>query len=184
MRLTKEEKQLLRDEFSKTWRNAKSVEYAVNKTSGYAEIGDCIVTFDKPSIETRFCFGEHGYDYDEVGEFCHEMSESEEYFISENMREFDRKQRLIDGAREGAYAAWVCANGDGSDLGYITFTRMSHDGWEEPTACQHDRLTDAGLDVYEELITDERAKFEKRLRTYLKRYGLSKCRYWTYWADR
>ena len=28
------------------------------------------------------------------------------------------------------------------------------------------------------------AEFEKRLRTYLKRYGLTKCRFSTYWADR
>jgi hypothetical protein len=29
----------------------------------------------------------------------------------------------------------------------------------------------------------EREKFEKRLQTYLKRYGVSKIRTWTYWAD-
>ena len=182
MRLTKEEKQLLRDEFSKTWRNAKSVEYAVNKTSGYAEIGDCIVTFDKPSIETRFCFGEHGYDYDEAGKFCREMSQSEEYFIRENMRHFDDLQESIDEARDGHADAWLCHYDDTSDLGYVTFIRL---GWlDRPRGKNPLKLTAEGLDAYEELITDERAKFEKRLRTYLKRYGLSKCRYWTYWADR
>ena len=33
------------------------------------------------------------------------------------------------------------------------------------------------------LTKEEREKFEKRLRTYLKRYGTSKLRTWTYWLD-
>lgn len=34
------------------------------------------------------------------------------------------------------------------------------------------------------MLQDECDKFGKRLTSYLKRYGLSKCRFSTYWADR
>ena len=106
MALTMEEKELLRKEYAKAkWRKPKDVEYAVTRTSGYTEIGDCIVPFDKPSIETRFCFGEHGYDYDEVGDYCQRMSKSEDFFIRKNMEEFDRIDKCIDKARRGHLAA-------------------------------------------------------------------------------
>ena len=180
MKLTKSEKDMLRKQFAKTWRNNDMVEYCVSHTSGYAEIGDCIVTFDKPHIETWFCFGEHGYDYDEVNETCRKLSTDEDYFIAKNMREFNRLQKLIAETRQGYYKPWLVHHGDGSDLGYVTFT----DIFEEPRGKDPLQLTSAGLDVYAELVADEREKFEKRLRTYLKRYGMSKCRFWTYWADR
>jgi hypothetical protein len=43
--------------------------------------------------------------------------------------------------------------------------------------CDEDRL------AILEGLKREREKFDKRLQTYLKRYGTSKIRTWTYWAD-
>jgi hypothetical protein len=45
-------------------------------------------------------------------------------------------------------------------------------------------LSGEDLELAKKLVATESKRFEKRLRTYLKRYGLSKIHSWTYWADR
>ena len=49
---------------------------------------------------------------------------------------------------------------------------------------EYRRLTDEETAAFIQMHKEEVEKFEKRLRTYLKRYGLSKCYYGMYWADR
>jgi hypothetical protein len=46
------------------------------------------------------------------------------------------------------------------------------------------RMSDNEIKQAIAILKEERAKFEKRLHTYLKRYGTSKLHTWTYWADR
>lgn len=46
-----------------------------------------------------------------------------------------------------------------------------------------DELSGADVAGLIEMAKNERRKFEKRLETYLKRYGLSKLSVWTYYRD-
>jgi hypothetical protein len=44
-------------------------------------------------------------------------------------------------------------------------------------------LNDSDLELVKKLVATESKRFEKRLHAYLKRYGLSKIKSWTYWLD-
>lgn len=201
MKLTKEDKAMLRAEYQKVWTkrdgspDLKMIDYCTNKTSAYLDLGDALITFDKPSIETRFCFGEHGYDYDEVNETCDKLSRSESYFLAENIRRTEARDILdrIDGTEERyitcktpilVYGAY-CTQTSDCKLAHIEFVNAFHeDYWgHKPNGTWRD-LTDEEIAALRTIMQDEITKFEKRLKTYLKRYGMSKCHFWTYWADR
>lgn len=187
MKLTKDDKAMLKSEFEKVWgKDSKMVDWCVKNTSGYIEIDGIIITYDKPHIQTEFWFGEHTYDYDEVSDLCDACSEDETYFIERNMRGFDQRIEFIEdtslyGSTHHVYISpeeYSCQDGD-CKLGCIEFCR-----WDPPRTKDARELTRDELAAYLEFLKEERAKFEKRLHTYLKRYGLSKCHYGVYWADR
>lgn len=186
MKMTKEDKQKVREQFEKVWHGRqKMVDYSTNGVSGYIMIDGIMVTFGKPHIQTDFWFGEHTYDYDEVCEIAQELSTDEQYFMDTNLKNC-KAWRYIDAIENNRYGyqpylrdkAYCCQDPD-CILGYIDFQRDCEvDGLEVK------KLDDADKKALLEFCKDELAKFEKRLRTYLKRYGLSKCHYGVYCADR
>ena len=188
MKITEEQKEELRTEYQKVWGDdAKMVDWSVKQASCVIELRGYIVDYRKPHIETRFCFGEHGYDFDEVVDECHRASESEKYFMRENMERTDAFDVIaaLDGEggrhwrelhpilRPGRYG-----RGD-TRLAYIEWTADGAEAHADPMALTADEKAQL-----RQMMVEEQEKFEKRLKAYLKRYGLSKCQYWTYWADR
>ena len=182
MKLTAHDKEILREQFEKAWQGRQDmIDYCVKKTSGYIIIDGIMVTYDKPTIQTDFWFGEHTYDYDEVVEYAHKCSESERYFLARNLDALDGFLSALDDPHATAYIAPGQYYGQSDDciLGYVTVRK-----WEKPDNPQAREMTADQKAAYREFILNERAKFEKRLHTYLKRYGLSKCHYGVFWADR
>ena len=61
-------KEMIRSEYAKVWaRDQKMVDYCAGKVAAVAILNDGLVyPVDKQKIETRFCFGESGYDYLQV----------------------------------------------------------------------------------------------------------------------
>jgi len=188
MKMTKQDKELVREQYAKVWHrrdgsiDEKMVEYCTKKTSGYVMLGETMVTFDKPSIKTDFWFGEHTWDYDEVCERADNCSKSESYFIAENIADFKWRLEKID---DSSWSMYVCPRGYCSQdedcvLGCVEFARWG----EQPRSVGAREMTDEERMAYRGFLAEEQEKFEKRLRTYLKRYGLSKCHYGVYWADR
>lgn len=189
MRITEEQKAELRAEYEKVWHgDAGMVDHCVKQASCVINLRGYLVDYDKPRIETRFCFGEHGYDFDEVVEECDRASRSEAHFMRENMDNTDAK-RVID-MLDGTGKCWrkaypilkphrYCGQDDDCRIAYIEWTADASKAFNDPMA-----LTDDEKAELRQMMVEEQEKFEKRLKTYLKRYGLSKCRYWTYWADR
>lgn len=186
MKMTKEGKQKVREQYEKVWHgDAKIVDYCTKRTSGYIMLGDVMVTCDKPHIQTDFWFGEHTYDYDEVCQTAHALSSDEQYFIDTNLKN-TKAYRFIEALTEGKYGyepylrdRKYSRQDDDCALGYIDWQR----NWET-NGLEVKKLDDDERARLLEFCKDELAKFEKRLRTYLKRYGLSKCHYGVYWADR
>lgn len=213
--LNKIEKDLLTAEFSQVWgKDSKMTKYCVSKTSNYAVLPDGkIITIDKQGIETRFCFGESGYDYDDAQAAAAHARKSEEYFKSENMKSFnewvDDLQEAITFLKEndlGKFAAVIGEKNyyrqpDGCKLAYISFIR-----WYEVI----DALEAAGestiisempgktinyrgqlvrlatideLNIILDAYKQARTEHEKKVNSYLKRYGLTKVHSWTYWRD-
>lgn len=200
MKMTKEDKQLVREQYEKVWHDsAKMVDYCTKKTSGYIMLDDVMVTFDKPKIQTDFWFGEHTYDYDEVCDACDEASESVQYFIQRNMDGCLAKTMLdaLEGRDMHGYDAsfdvyvvskhYDCQDND-CMLGYAQALRIGTDPNEyfaTSSGVQDYRLlNDEERERLAEFLKGEVEKFEKRLNSYLKRYGLSKCHYGVFWADR
>ena len=181
MKMTTQDKEMLRDQFARVWSDSPHmVDYCVKRTSGYIVLDGFIVTYDKPHIETRFCFGEHGYDYAEVTNECHQASESTEYFMRENLRHIDREIEAVEEGEPWLVPSWHNAKDEDLHLASVEFPMWGRNPGGEQ-ACP---MSDEERAAYADFLREERAKFEKRLRTYLKRYGLTKCHYWTYWADR
>ena len=144
---------------------------------------------DRQEIKKRFCFG-YGYcgvsDTEEerrAAKSVQLMRESEKTFIEENLKFingriefvtenlnknfyglFNYTDKRIDLQNEENYYYFVINRKIYKDSDFILLTE------------QDKRLILEGLEL-------EKASFIKRLNTYLKRYGLSKVRTWSYLVD-
>ena len=129
-----------------------------------------LVEFVKPRIETHFCFG-YGT-YRTVKEAADEEHKAgEDYFLRENLRG-------IDGNITDLESAEVLFIYNGSIYpNYRDWTNI------EPHYGNPERMNDTDRARLLEACKMQRAKFEKRLHSYLKRYGLSKIKKWTYWDN-
>ena len=158
----------------------------------------------KRMVETRFCFGESGYDYADAQNMAEHARTNTDYFMQENMRKYTS---MIDDLLES--------------LDRYAFTRvgLAKYGWNQPDdcrlrgmaflkstdiidacggSCNLDELPGKTVNIWGteyRIATDEEVlaiidgykkaaqAHEKKLRSYLKRYGMSKVHTWTYWRD-
>lgn len=141
------------------------------------------ITFDKQDIEKSFCFGwscQGGTTYEEATDMCHNFSEAD--FKVGNLKRFDNKYihrlKAIEEKQIKLKREYVTSKESGAETMYITTDR---DVSGDMTLSVEDstRLREA----YKQKVQDLRNEFEKRLDVYLKKYGLSKIRRWTYCAD-
>ena len=159
--------------------NAKD-DYCLKNYAGAIKVCGGYWLIEKPSIENRFCFHDEGPNYEF---YKHLMEDREtrlaEYFKSENLATFDNKiERIVKGDEysNDKRVWWNPSYNNGRIELCFHCSWGSPDGnWKE---CTDDEkaLILKGLKFGRDL-------FEKRLDTYLKRYGTSKIHTWTYWAD-
>jgi hypothetical protein len=161
-----------------------------------------ILCFEKPRIETSFCFGYsscgQGPEYDEANAACRAAG-TEDYFLSRNLNDMDEQIRALecncnypqgeynhrfDGMTWYIVRAFYC--GESAPLNIYGFKAIREwDLQEHPDWYSNaEKMTDADRHTILAGMKREREKFEKRLHTYLKRYGVSKLHTWTYWMDR
>lgn len=181
-RMIKAEQAALRKEYLEIMASNETnpdywLSYYDKRAGHFARLTDgSIVVIDKPSIETRFCFGESGYDYDDAQEMAVHAATSEEYFKLENLSGLQRWIDILDGTFDDPVDVVVLR--DRTGVCSVTWCRHSHrieKAWDAISDADRLILLDAYRAAY--------ASFEKRLDTYLKRYGLSKVQTWTYWRD-
>lgn len=197
----------LRRQFEKAWDSPKMIDYCVKKVAAVATLpsGEMLV-IDRQNIETRFCFGESGYDYDEAADMAHYARKSEDYFKRENMKYFADLLHDIDEAARGEYAPRLVIYTNGAYIGQTAdcalhnfgFARLNDiidacggscrleelPGRELTIRCQPCRIATAEeLAIIRAAVQSAAAAHEKRVETYLKRYGTSKVHAWTYWRD-
>lgn len=169
---------------------SKNVEVAIKLNDG------SYLTVEKPRIQTRFCYG-YGcnlistQDEEERADSLKSaISNDEEFFINENLRKWDYHNSIELLESDTPHIVLETAHniesfatiyrGDGREL-------VEKDGklvdCYEP-GYRYDRiLTDEEKALYLEALKYTRESFIKRLKTYLKRYGLSKIVSWTYLVD-
>ena len=193
MRLTKEQKDMLRSEFTKVWHDdTKMIDYCTKKTSAFVTTDEgYIITFDQPRIQTRFCFG-YGYQgaYDsqeEAADAAASARASETRFVVTNLNDTDAHS-IMDGIAEDDYELWLSEGAyntqdDDCKFRHIVWKRKhGYDPYKHMYKVER-MLTDEEVKSIYAVAYEEQVKFLKRLKTYLKRYGTSKLHTWTYWAD-
>lgn len=165
-------------------------EYRGKSAVGYMVTGDGkIITADKPRIQTSFWFGESGYDFQEKVELASKASRDQEYFKQKNIAnsQLTSIRLKIQAALEGNGKFFLFKTRGNQP--FYNASYYANDHMLRPLSASNlktaDRqMTRAELETYKELIDAALNRFERRLNTYLKRYGLSKCSYDTYWLDR
>lgn len=171
---------------NEVWNTADMVDYCVKKANHIVELenGD-IVVIEKPTIKKDFCFGysDSRYDtedYDRANEMAAHARTSEEYFISENLKQIDNM--IEDLINTHSYKAYKSVNyynqPKDSKLKSVRFVKwfeVAEPDWQELTENEVTALI-KGYEIVKE-------NFIKRLNTYLKKYGLSKVNSWSYWQD-
>lgn len=202
-----DDKTLLEDymrEWAKVWQDKSMLDYERKCFSGAVRLQNGgIVYFEKPRIKTEFCFGYsscgQGPSYDEAVK-AERAADTEDYFLSSNLDGMDEEIKALEyncHFPENEYSSRYYGK-----TWYIQ--RQSYDSQAEPlnlwvfrawreydvknepwryTPGTYEKMTDADRQTILDGLRRERDKFEKRLRTYLKRYGTSKLRTWTYWLD-
>lgn len=198
-----DEKQLLAEymaEWVKVWPNDKGMlDYERKLFSGAVRLENGgILFFEKPNIETTFCFHDEGPQYEFYCELMDSEKRLEDYFLHENLDGLDSKIEDLTDDRNWAdgylhtkkrghrlYVQRKSYTGESAPLNLYYYLALddwevqNHPSWYEgiePMTVGDRAKILAGLRV-------ERDKFEKRLKAYLKRYGTSKLHTWTYWAD-
>ena len=198
----------LRDVLAQVWpNNEKWIADKLDDTAELVEISNGLfISIGKRRIETRFCFGESGYDADEAAHEAHVARTSEEYFFNENMREYRRTMEILNTGEHSYVRFMPCLiNYYTGNSTYRTMKFLSVGDVLEAlggsgdleaikgTFIPGEQFTSSGTPVYvcnDDDIARLRDGYqramnahEKKVRTYLKRYGLSKVHAWTYWRD-
>lgn len=143
-----------------------------------------IVEIEKPKIKTTFCFGygSYGRSSDEESNKASAMvataRTSEQYFISENLKQIDEQIKEAENEAKTGYLF-----GTGLD-GFYTVGFMFKHIYEQRYGNKPPKVISADDRAgYIVALKKCKERFEKRLQTYLKRYGLSKIRSWSYLCD-
>lgn len=173
------------------WHNdQKMVAFCVKEAAYIVELEDgSILAIEKPRIEKNFCFGysDSRYDtedYDRANDMAHHAKTSTEYFLKENLKDINDTIARLEGTRNSSprlvYKIRIPYSGQPADSKLKALHTFQF--WDE-SAEKYPTLEGENLRRVIEGYKIVKADFEKRLQTYLKRYGMSKVRAWSYWQD-
>ena len=181
-----------RGELVKLWRTDTSmIDFCIKKISSIRKLSNGgLITWKKPEINTRFCFGYMGQsDEGDAQQMAQNAKKNEDYFLSENLGIFDVTIKKIKSTlkknNENKLYIYKEYSRDYVNLWGFTVLSFSEFIYQNERKIYNDiqEASDEDIRIILEAEKEERAKFEKRLKTYLKRYGLSKVKTWSYWQD-
>lgn len=178
----------LKEVNEKIWKDSPSMQaYCRKKCSDVLETeSGYLVEFERPEIKTRFCFG-HGYcgitsqEESERAFDCAEIARTQEdYFLKENLEQYDEWLDAVEKCEK--FYLYKCRK-DTKTASIVPDYALYGTSYLYQKECIIGELTVNDVVELERIILSEKEKFTKRLRTYLKRYGLSKIHAWTYLVD-
>ena len=139
------------------------------------------IPFDKHDIEKNFCFG-YGYSAscDEAQELADKAKKDPEYFLSENLNKYDKEIADCIDDEMLLYLYKDIKRLQESPVWSYMFYDNKLVAEQNLSYSVYRLATDEERNIIETSLKLERAKFEKRLQSYLKKYGLSKLHVWTY----
>lgn len=156
---------------------------------------------EKQKIETDFCFGYScsAYDtedYDRANRCVTKAYENEQYFIRENLK---RYRQILEQLSDDSYVPVLRDHYNARETGNLKsldFIRCWD--WEMKLRQQSAAeivagnspmnrplylLTESDIALVKSAYERAMQRQEKKVRAYLKRYGLTKIRAWSYWRD-
>lgn len=151
----------------------KGAAYYKKHFIGAVKLNDGYYLLGKPSIDTKFCFADEGPDYEYYKELMASEEKLKAYFLAENLSVIDRDVEELQGTTP--MVVTTCWNDGRKSFTPGNCYYYPKDGDEPMTNEQRSEIIKA--------LQWSRSQFEKRLQTYLKRYGVSKLHTWTYWRD-
>ena len=176
------------------------IEYYRKKTSRVIRLSNGgLMAFEKPSIETDFCFGYsdfgQGFSQKEANEQA-KNARKEEYFMHENLKGFDESIKALSGELDDDYhynytylkpylyrVEYRNTKTNVWDYQWMKPYEVENEPWRTKGFADICLMSDDDRKLVIEAIKAERAAFVKRLETWWKRYGAEKLHIWTYWAD-
>lgn len=181
-----------RGELVKLWsKDKKMIDFCIKKISSIRKLSNGgLITWEKPEINTSFCFGYMGQsDYEDAQQMAEHAKKDEDYFLSENLGIFDVTIKKIKSTlkenKENKLYIYKEYSRDSVNLWGFTVLSFSEfiNQKERKLYNEIQEASDEDIRIILAAEQEERKKFEKRLKTYLKRYGLSKVKTWSYWQD-
>lgn len=169
--------------------DSKMIEFCVKEAGHIVELenGD-IIPIKKPNIEKNFCFGyrDSRYDtveYDRANAAADHAKKSVDYFLKENLKGINEKIAMLEGkdADRIEFRIRIPYNGQPENSQLKTIDQYYR--WDDRGQSKYQLLEGEDLQRVIEGYKIVKAAFEKRLASYLKRYGLSKVHSWSYWQD-
>lgn len=139
---------------------------------------DGIFIMHKSNIQTAFCFGEHGYDYEEVVEE-EKNSRCYEYFLHENIKEIEWKLDAIAKNPDKVYLFQAYC----STKGLLNYTVDERGDVNDGRFDDLRKATSVEVEAIQEMLQMKLENMQKRCKTWWKRYGANGLHTWVYWAD-
>lgn len=177
------------------WKSERMIKYCISRLSNDCTLSNGhIMTFEKPYIKTSFCYGyslssSDSESYDRAGELAYNAQKDVINFINENI-DYSGIKKFYEKLKNAEKVYYHLDH-----YGFITVEHL-HDDHEE---CRLRCLYGTQSEMYKQYIqfelnnddkkliigklSEELQKFIKRLNTYLKKYGLSCVKSWSYWRD-
>lgn len=171
------------------WSNPRMQEYERKECSYIVDLSNGkIISIDKPRILKDFCFGYGMYgvcteeEIERASKLAAIAMTDEKYFISKNMEEINNKIESL----KTAYKVYVYPKYYMQKDDILVTYYCARSEWDLDMVPDKTKLTEIRKEDIQKIIDGleiVKQKFEKRLKTYLKRYGLSKLNVWTYLID-
>lgn len=192
-------KEELRAEFQKVWGGDKRmIDYCVNKASQIVRLsGGQLYIIEKKKLDTHFPVGYstcgQGIEYDEAVKYSNYTLKSTEPFRSQNIR--DLEEMITDlqptpadycgCVRPDPYIRIAYCTGSPNiySIAWVTDYQIRYEQWRFTNWEGFQALNDEDRQTLIDAYTSELQKRNKQIDAYIKRYGTSKFRAWTYWLD-
>ncbi|MFA5448852.1 MAG: hypothetical protein WC292_00200 [Clostridia bacterium] len=192
----KELKVTYKKELAKKWgTDQKMIDYCAKHAAYVLEHGGKLYKIGRPDIKKDFCFGfgQNGISDEEdtkrASGAAANARTNEEYFISQNLKDINHMVEELEKIKNNIsldYDPNIIVMGYNQYMGQPENCRLA--GWSiidtfRQSPPQGEKMDIDFIDKLLKGFAQVKADFEKRLKTYLKRYGLTKINSWTYLVD-
>lgn len=190
---TKEKQADLKQEYAAllpdVWGSDKRMnEYCLKKADILIKTSNgFILEIEKPGIEKDFCFGyrlgDDGSEYNEANDAARAAKKSVEYFVEQNLEGL--KKTIEEYSKNDLYYRnhyYRQKNNVMKSIEYFRYYEVPAD-IQKKEYKEYTPVNEQDKALIIAAYKEELKRFSKRLETYLKRYGLSCVRTWSYWVD-